>query len=135
MWGTISLYLPHGDVYVRSKQAEWKKDVWYHVAGTYDENKGVGKVYVNGVLESDVAEDGVTRAKKGVAGKLVPNNNNLIIGKYNETFNGIIDEAALYNRVLTAEEINQDMNKGILYAIFPAGRLATTWASVKNNRR
>ena len=70
-----------------------------------------------------------------MAGKLGPNNNNLIIGKYNETFNGIIDEAALYNRVLTAEEINQDMNKGILYAIFPAGRLATTWASVKNNRR
>ena len=90
---------------------------------------------MNGNLESDVAEDGPTRAKKAVAGKLSENNNNLIIGKYNETFNGVIDEAALYNRVLTEEEIKIDMNNGILYAVSSAGRLATTWAFLKNDRR
>jgi len=50
----------------------------------------------------------------------------LLIGKYNNSFSGIIDEVAIYNRVLTEEEINQDM-LGVMYAVAPAGKLATTW--------
>ena len=68
---------------------------------------------------------------RAAAGPLQANDRNLLVGKYNNTFDGIIDEVAIYNRVLTEEEIKQDMNKGILYAVSPAGRLATTWARIK----
>lgn len=126
LFGSVSLYLPHTNTYVRSTTNAWKKGVWYHVAATYDEKKGEGKTYVNGKLE----------ATEKSAGKLIPNINNLVIGRYIETFDGIIDEAALYNRVLTEEEINQDMNKGVIAAaVSPAGSLATTWAKIKNDLR
>ena len=132
MWGTSSLYLPHVNLYVRSgEHTEWEGGVWYHLAATYDEKKGIGKSYVDGVLKSDIAEDGLTRAKGAASGPLEANDKDLLIGKYNNTFNGIIDEVVIYNRVLTEEEIKQDMNKGILYAVSPAGRLATTWARIK----
>jgi hypothetical protein len=65
------------------------------------------------------------------SGKLPPNNKDLIIGMYINTFDGIIDEAALYNRALTEEEINQDMNKGVIFAVFSAGKLTTTWAQIR----
>jgi len=80
---------------------------------------------VNGKLETT----------ENSSGKLPPNNQDLIIGKYLNTFDGIIDEAALYNRALTEEEINQDMNKGVIFAVPPAGKLTTTWASLKNDLR
>ena len=67
------------------------------------------------------------------SGKLPPNNQDLIIGRYIETLNGIIDEAALYSRLLTEEEINLDMNKGVIFAVSPAGKLTTMWASLKND--
>ena len=135
MWGTSSLYLPHANLYVRSgEHTEWEGGVWYHLAATYDENTGIGKSYVDGVLKSDIAEDGATRAKGAAFGPLEANDNDLLIGKYNDTFNGIIDEVVIYNRVLTEEEIKQDM-KGVLFAVSPAGKLTTTWASVKNDLR
>jgi hypothetical protein len=131
MWGTSSLYLPHVNLYVRSgKHTKWEADVWYHLAATYDEKEGVGKNYVNGVLESDIAEDGATRAEMAAAGPLQANDRELLVGKYNNTFDGIIDEVAIYNRVLTEKEINKDM-KGVLFAVSPAGRLATRWARIK----
>jgi hypothetical protein len=124
---TIRFHFQH----IRSgKHTEWKANVWYHLAVTYDENKGIGKSYVNGVLKSDVTEDGATRNPKSVEGPLQANDKDLLIGKYNKTFNGIIDEVVIYNRVLTEEEIKQDM-MGVITAVSPAGRLATTWAFLK----
>jgi hypothetical protein len=132
MWGTSSLYLPHGNVYLRSgEHAEWKADVWYHLAVTYDENTGIGKSYVDGVLKSDVTEDGATRDPSPVEGPLQANDRELLVGKYNNTFTGIIDEVAIYNRALTAEEIKLDM-MGVTTAVSPAGRLASTWAFLKS---
>ncbi|MBC8460786.1 MAG: LamG domain-containing protein [Deltaproteobacteria bacterium] len=131
MWGTSSAYLPHGNVYLRSgEHTEWKADVWYHLAVTYDENTGIGKSYVNGVLKSDVTEDGATREPMAVEGPLAVNDRELLVGKYNNSFSGIIDEVAIYNRVLTEEEINQDM-LSVMYAVAPAGKLATTWGFLK----
>ena len=132
MWGTSSAYLPHGNVYLRSgEHTEWKADVWYHLAVTYDENTGIGKSYVNGVLKSDVTEDGATREPMAVEGPLAVNDRELLVGKYNNSFSGIIDEVAIYNRVLTEEEIKLDM-MGVTTAVSPAGRLATRWAKIKS---
>lgn len=124
-FGTISLYIPQTDTYVRSNPNVWKKGTWYHVTSTYDEKKGEGKTYVNGKLE---------KTEKS-SGEIPPNKQDLVIGKYIESFDGIIDEAALYNRVLTVEEINQDMSKGILSAVSPVDRLVTTWAFLKSDSR
>ncbi len=52
---------------------------------------------------SSIAEDGATRAKGAAFGPLEANDNDLLIGKYNNTLNGIIDEVVIYNRVLTEE--------------------------------
>ena len=124
-FGTASLYVPQTDTYIRSITNVWKKGIWYHVASTYDEKEGEGKTYVNGKLE--------TTEKS--SGKLPPNNQDLIIGMYINTFDGIIDEAAIYNRALTEEEINQDMNNGVIFAVSPAGKLTTMWGSLKNDLR
>jgi len=53
-----------------------------------------------------------------------------------EILNGIIDEVALFNAVLTADDINNIMTKGLgaatgLTAVEPSDKLATTWAGIK----
>ena len=53
------------------------------------------------------------------------------------TYKGMLDEIAIYNRVLTEDEIKQAANgrlpetKGV--AVAPLDKLATTWGSVKGN--
>ena len=37
----------------------------------------------------------------------------------------------LYNRALTEEEINQDMENGVFFAVTPKDKLATTWGKLK----
>ena len=44
---------------------------------------------------------------------------------------GIIDEVAIYKRALTADEVKQDMSKGIIAPVSPAGRLVATWGIIK----
>ncbi|MCH8293101.1 hypothetical protein IH992_18585 [Candidatus Poribacteria bacterium] len=46
------------------------------------------------------------------------------------TFNGAIDEVAVFRRALSLDEIKQVMN-GDLLAVSPKDRLATTWGSLK----
>ena len=44
---------------------------------------------------------------------------------------GIIDEVAVYKRALTANEVKQDMTKGVVAPVSPAGRLVATWGMIK----
>ena len=34
---------------------------------------------------------------------------------------GLVDEVAIYNRALTVDEINQDMENGVFFAVSPKG--------------
>ncbi|MBI4146721.1 right-handed parallel beta-helix repeat-containing protein [Candidatus Woesearchaeota archaeon] len=72
---------------------------WYHVVGTYD--RSTKRIYVNGVLENQTSE---TRAL-GVNGQPVR------IGGdpagCSEFMDGTIDEARIYNRSLSAEQVYQ----------------------------
>ncbi|MDE0326841.1 MAG: hypothetical protein OXN27_23180 [Candidatus Poribacteria bacterium] len=43
----------------------------------------------------------------------------------------IVDEVAIYDRALTVEEINQDMENGVYFAVSPKDKLATTWGKLK----
>jgi hypothetical protein len=79
-------------------------NTWSHVAATYD--GAALRLYVNGVLAS-------TRA---VTGGITQSANPLRIGGNNiwgEFFNGLIDEVRIYNRALTAQEIQADMNLAV----------------------
>ena len=85
-----------------------KPGVWYHVAMVYDGESIRG--YVNGALDG----------KQTVSGELQATDNSLKIGSYapvNGTmskcfFAGEIDEVALFNRALPADEINTIYKSG-----------------------
>ncbi|MBI4680424.1 MAG: thrombospondin type 3 repeat-containing protein [Nitrospirae bacterium] len=82
---------------------------WTHVVTVEEANKAY-KVYFNGVLVADWVPG------SGIA---YTDNNRLAIG-WNESapgvtryFNGKVDEVAVYNRALTAEEIQQQYQHGL----------------------
>jgi hypothetical protein len=75
--------------------------VWYYVAYVYN---GVDlRIYVNSVLDN---------TPPSRTGSLKTNSYPLLIGKYGTTsFNGVIDEVRVYNRALSAAEIQADFQK------------------------
>ena len=77
---------------------------WTHLAMSYD---GASvRLYVNGTLVSTTAAPGSLASSSGVL-RIGGNN---IWGEY---FSGLIDEVRLYNRALSASEIQQDMASSI----------------------
>lgn len=101
-------------------------DEWFHFAGVFD--NGDEHVYVNGELIASIDDPSDTVAdgdEPVYIGCVEP-------GVY--PFTGEMDELAIYNRALTTEEIQADMNSGISLAVESGGKLATTWASVKASR-
>jgi hypothetical protein len=71
---------------------------WFHAAATYDGS--TVKIYVNGVLESTTARSGtITAGAKNIGSSS---------GGSNEYFNGTIDNVKIYNRALSAAEIQQN---------------------------
>jgi hypothetical protein len=76
--------------------------VWVHLATTYDGT--TQRVFVNGVEVSNAA---VTGAIDTSAGALRIGGNDVWTGEY---YNGLIDEVRIYDRALTAAEINAIRN-------------------------
>jgi hypothetical protein len=79
-------------------------NAWSHLASTYDGS--TLRLYVNGVLASSPAASGSMAASSGV----------LRIGGnsvWPEWFAGLIDEVRIYNRALSAGEIQTDMNTAV----------------------
>lgn len=105
-----------------------KNDTWYHVAGTY--KSGELKAYLDGELKKEASP----------TGKIDPTPGPLHIGQEDawaqEQFKGIIDEVAIFDVVLTEDEIKSIMKKGLksdVLAVSPSSKLATTWGRVRNN--
>jgi len=76
-------------------------NAWTHLAGTYD--GATMKIYTNGVLAASVAQTGT----------IAPSTDGLFIGGnpyYGHNFIGTIDEVRIYNRALSAGEVQTDMN-------------------------
>ena len=101
-------------------------DVWYHAAGTWEE--GEHRVYLNGKL--------VFEEKGNEALPLKDVDNDLRIGGSFaglRNFQGIIDEVRIWNRVLSVNEIKDNMKLGFgqILSVSPAGRLTTTWGQIK----
>jgi len=80
---------------------EFVPGVWYHIVGTFDGS--ALKIYVNGVLEG-------TRAWTG---SITPTTEVIRIGEdfWNHWLDGVVDEVRIYNRALSATEV-QDLYNG-----------------------
>jgi hypothetical protein len=80
----------------------WEKNIWYHLAFTYDGS--VLKHYVNG---EQIGTD------KTVTGNIIDNNQEVAIGADSPDggldirFDGAIDEVAIWNRTLSSAEIQK----------------------------
>jgi hypothetical protein len=95
---------------------------WHHVAGVV--TKGKLFIYLDGKKEKEYAFPG-PMSSAGMATTLG--------GASDGYFNGIIDEAAIYNRALSEKEINQVMlSKGLAgNAVDSKDKLTTRWAELK----
>lgn len=96
---------------------------WHHVAGVADGNDV--KVYLDGKLDGTVPYDGtcnVVATDIGIACKA----RGVVDG-----VRGIVDEAAIWNRPLSEEEVQQAMQGSITASVDPSRKLATTWGDMK----
>ena len=106
---------------------------WHHLAATAD-RKGAMKLYRNGELE----------AENDIAAHANQNEDNLkpfTIGgepgvAIRTLVDGAMDEVALFNVVLTEDEITGIVEKGLARtlgaeAVSPSDKLATAWAKIK----
>ena len=101
---------------------------WYHIAGTFDSSLASNNlnIYLDGVLVKEGGDnkppiDHVTTLDIGWIHDLASN-----------FFSGVIDEVAIYNDVLTAEEIKKDMMSGVVSAVEPINKLAVSWGFIKS---
>lgn len=101
---------------------------WHHVAGTYDGD--ATRVYLDGALESEAS-----CPEK----EWTPDTNDgpVTIGATFEgtgPVKGIMDDVGLFKRALSEDEISTVMNDGLarLSAVDAIGKLATTWAALKD---
>ena len=115
---------PHPGVDLKGK-TKVPTGEWTHIATTLEGSNL--KVYVNG------EEDG-SGTSAGYAGG---NAKTFTIGKASwydgSFFTGIIDEAGLFNKALSKDEVKSVMNAGLLgkAAVFSSGKLTSTWATIK----
>jgi hypothetical protein len=75
-------------------------NAWNHICFTYVKSSGLASIYKNGVLQGS----GTISSFIGTA--------NILIGRWASIryFNGNISQASIYNRALTAQEIQQNYN-------------------------
>ena len=106
LYASASGYLPSGHVFVAgddkrvSAPAALPADTWSHLATTYDGT--TLRLYVNGTPAGELALSGPLTASSGVlriGGNLV----------WDEWFAGTIDEVRVYDRALSASEVQGDM--------------------------
>jgi hypothetical protein len=112
----------------------FRDDEWIHVAETRDVKKREYNMYKNGEV---AASDSWVKCGAHPCGDSTPSGLNFLIGDgYAGKFRGIIDEVALFNVVLSEDDINSIMDKGLekatgMSAVSSAGKLTTTWAGIK----
>jgi hypothetical protein len=103
---------------------------WHFVIGTFG-NKAL-KVYVDGIQEGEVTSVNNVDIK--------PNDWPVRIGceantSKGQQYLGMIDEIAMYDRELSADEISRIFQNGINIATVEShGKLASTWASLKADK-
>jgi len=99
---------------------------WVHVAATWDSKDFSHQIFINGELDSTGKQTG-----KGINTKSAET---LKIGAQitgtARYFTGLIDDVAIYSKVLTEDEIKRDMQS--LAPVEYSGKLANTWGGTKS---
>ena len=100
------LIMNNSTTYTATATTDINDNEWHHIVGTYD--KTAMKIYIDGTLE-DTNTD--------FSGNLPIVDGNLRIGADYQPipdnfFNGLIDEARIYNRALSADEIAEQYRVG-----------------------
>lgn len=104
-----------------------KDNTWYHVALTFDGTSII--LYIDGV-----------NVASGAGTQILYDQWPARIGSHSHDvgslFNGFIDEVAYFSEALEEKDVVAIMNQGLretvgVAAVFPAGKLATTWGCVK----
>lgn len=101
-----TLYLNSGRVAIRTNsttrllgKTTISSNNWTHVAGAYNSGSGSFAVYVNGSLDTSVIIAGAAPSSSS---------DSLFIGKgFNSPFEGQMDEVRIWDRVLSATEVNR----------------------------
>lgn len=125
--GEVSVYFSQGANQWRGANGttEVSDEEWHHIAGSYDLK--TLRLYVDGVLEAE----GVHGGKPDFM------DDPLMLGSGEIwPFLGIIDDVGIFNQALSADDIKNIMNRGLdetlgLTAVFPSGKLTSTWADIK----
>ncbi|MCY4401315.1 MAG: LamG domain-containing protein [Candidatus Poribacteria bacterium] len=103
---------------------------WQHVAAQVEGN--THRYWING---ENVGEYGGKNPPPGKGDAAT-----VFIGKTHEgsrEFLGLIDEVRIWNRALTEDEVNEQMNKGYdeLFPVDPRNKVATTWGAIKSRKQ
>ena len=102
---------------------EFDDNKWGHYAFVFD---GEGNVtgYYNG-KEGDTVADSYTFTEIGIGANF--------LDQWGQYFSGQFDEIAFFSIALTADDIEILVTKGLksALAVYPAGKLATTWGNIK----
>jgi len=103
---------------------------WQHVVAQVDD--GTHRYWING---ENVGEFGGKPPPPGKADTA-----NVLVGKTHESqreFLGLIDEVRIWNRALSEEEVNEQMEMGYfeIFAVDPRQKLATTWGQLKSRKQ
>ena len=108
------------------------EEQWTHIAVTWD-----GTV-IRGYIDGDPVKSNLTNQEAVPwIGKMATNDvEDLFIGAKEGTFQGLpgaLDDLAIYDRGLSADEIKRVMGEGHILPVEPAGKLAAIWADLKAN--
>ena len=118
---------PPGGGDLSSEAGLFESDSWVHLAFVIGEQY---LLYVDGSLVAELAAevyDGPDPTGWLLGTRIFPEN-----AEY--YFIGLVDELGVYNRALSEDEINQNMNAGGFAAVRPANSLARTWGEIKVSR-
>lgn len=85
---------------------------WYHVVAVRDAAAGENLLFVNGVEEAAVDADYSTSTGFGSPTAAL-NVGWLDLGSHGYHFDGVVDEVAVYDRALSADEIRRHRNEGL----------------------
>ncbi len=107
----VNLVDTSGNSHLLQVPAGIAPNLWYHVAVTYSKSNGIAALYVNA---DQVASQNLgvftpkTWTSLNIGRRTVAGNGNIPPGY---SFNGLLDEVALYNRALSASEIRANRNR------------------------
>ena len=117
------VYTAPGDAAVAQGATPMKVDTWHHLAMVYDGAEI--RIYLDGELDGEVA-------RKGDINK---NEASVWIGKKaieSVWLDGTLDELRILNIAISEEQIQKDMEEGIVFAVEVTGKLTTTWGRIKS---